>query len=202
MKQVWDNISLGEFAEVRAILADEGRSNEDKQIALAALLQGVSEDELLNMPLDEAREAFTLASSLNTPPQRTRLRQYYQVGAWTLKATQAKDMSVAQWVDFQTYARDMERNMVDVLSVALVPTGKTYNTGYNIDKLKDDLRSKMMVPDALAVCFFFQKRWLRSMQRNLNYLVGWTTLKGKKAKTLQRKALTLQAEISRLIRSL
>lgn len=202
MEQLWDNISVGEFLDLRTIIADEGRSAEDRQIAIAALLQGVSEDELLTMPLDEAREAFALANSLDTPPKRSRIRRLYQVGAWTLRATESKDMTVAQWVDFQTFGRDMEKNIVEVLSVALVPNGKTYNEGYDIETLKRDIRNKMMIPDALAVCFFFQRKWLKSMQRNLNFLVGWTMLKGKKAKELNGKARQIQAEVYRLLRSL
>lgn len=200
MEQVWDNISVGEFVGIRAILADESRNAEDKQIAIAALLQGISEDELLNMPLDEAREAFALANSLDSPPKRSRIRQLYRVGAWTLRATEAKDMTVAQWVDFQTFGRDMEKNIVEVLSVALVPDRKTYNTGYDIEALKRDIRNKMMLPDALAVCFFFQRKWLKSMQRSLTYLVGWSSLKGWKEQ--KKKALQSRREVSAMLRSL
>lgn len=200
MEQVWDNISVGEFVEIRAILADESRNAEDKQIAIAALLQGISEDELLNMPLDEAREAFALANSLDSPPKRSRIRQLYRVGAWTLRATEAKDMTVAQWVDFQTFGRDMEKNIVEILSVALVPDKKTYNTGYDIEALKRDIRNKMMLPDALAVCFFFQRKWLKSMQRSLTYLVGWSSLKGWKEQ--KKKALQSRREVSAMLRSL
>lgn len=200
MEQIWDNISVGEFVEIRAILADESRSAEDKQIAIAALLQGISEDELLNMPLEEAKEAFALANSLDSPPKRSRIRQLYRVGAWTLRATEAKDMTVAQWVDFQTFGRDMEKNIVEILSVALVPDKKTYNTGYDIDELKRDIRNKMMLPDALAVCFFFQRKWLKSMQRSLTYLVGWSSLKGWKEQ--KKKALQTRREVSAMLRSL
>ena len=200
MEQIWDNISVGEFVEIRAILADESRNAEDKQIAIAALLQGISEDELLNMPLDEAREAFALANSLDSPPKRSRIRQLYRVGAWTLRATEAKDMTVAQWVDFQTFGRDMEKNIVEILSVALVPDKKTYNTGYDIEALKRDIRNKMMLPDALAVCFFFQRKWLKSMQRSLTYLVGWSSLKGWKEQ--KKKALQSRREVSAMLRSL
>lgn len=200
MEQIWDNISVGEFVEIRTILADESRNAEDKQIAIAALLQGISEDELLNMPLDEARKAFALANSLDSPPKRSRIRQLYRVGAWTLRATEAKDMTVAQWVDFQTFGRDMEKNIVEILSVALVPDKKTYNTGYDIEALKRDIRNKMMLPDALAVCFFFQRKWLKSMQRSLTYLVGWSSLKGWKEQ--KKKALQSRREVSAMLRSL
>ena len=200
METGWYNVTLGEFAEIRGILKDEGRSPEDRQIALAALLQGVTEDELLNMPLESARGAFELAASLNEKPKRARVRKVYFVDGWELRVTETKDTSVAQWVDFQTYARDMENKLVDVLSVVLVPKGKRYNEDYDIDKLKDALRRDMRVPDALAVCFFFQKRWLRSMMRSLNYLVGLMTVRGERE--LRTRALRTRAEVSAMLRSL
>lgn len=200
MEQVWNNISVGEFVEIRAILKDADRDSWDKQVALAALLQGITEEELLNLPLDKATEVFGLLNGLDRPPKRSRIRQLYRVGRWTLKVTQAQEMTVAQWVDFQQYGRDMDRNLVEILSVALVPVGKTYNTGYDIGELKNDIRSRVMIPDALAVCFFFQRRWLQSMRRSLTYLIGWTTLKGwTKAKN---KALQVRREISAILRSL
>lgn len=199
MEQIWDNISVGEFIELRTIITDESRDAESKKIAIAALLQGVTEDELLDMPLAEAHEAFELAEQLNSRPKRARVRTIYRVGPWTLRATEAQEMSVAQWVDFQTYGREMEKHLVDILSVALVPEGKSYNDGYDIEKLKVDITNKMMIPDALAVCFFFQRRWLKSMHRILTFLVGWTSLKGWKEP--KEKAMEARREISALLHS-
>lgn len=200
MEQLWNNISVGEFAEIRTILKDTERSVEDKQVALAAVVQGVTEDELLNMPLAEAAKAFALIGGLDTPPKRSRIRKLYKVGGWVLRVTEAGDMTVAQWVDFQSYGRDMEENLVDILSVALVPDKMTYNEGYNMAELKADLRTKMMIPDALAVCFFFQQRWLKLMLRSLNYLVGQATLKGWTEQ--RKKALKVRREVSAMLRSL
>lgn len=200
MKEAWNYISLDEFAKIRAIINDSGRSTEDKQISLAALLQGVDEDTILNMPLAQVQPIFARAMELNEQPQKARPKKVYQVAGWTLCLTEGKDISVAQWVDFQNYGKDMDNHLADMLSVVLVPKGKTYNEGYDIDKLKADLGAHMSVPEALGVCFFFRRRWLKSTQRTLNFLVGWTTLKGQKE--LRRKAMKLQREVSDMLRSL
>ena len=201
MENQWKNITVEESAKIKAVLEDSEASQEERMIRLAAIVQGVSEDVILNLPLNQASEVFALVWGLDNPPKRNKVRRTYQVGDWELKVTDATDMSVAQWVDFQSYGKDMEKNMVEVLSCALVPKGKKYNEDYDIEKLKEDLKG-MPVCDALAVCFFFQKRWLKSMRRTLNYLVGWTMLKGKKGRELKAKALETRAEVSDMLRSL
>lgn len=201
MENQWKNITVEESAKIRAVLNDSEATQEEKMIRLAAIVQGVSEDTILNLPLNQASEVFAMVWGLDTPPRRNKTRRIYQVGDWELKVTDANDMSVAQWVDFQTYGKDMEKNMVEVLSCALVPKGKKYNDGYDIEKLKEDLKG-LPVCDALAVCFFFQKRWLKSMRRILNYLVGWSALKGRKARPIMKAALQTRAEVSDTLRSL
>lgn len=200
MKEAWNYISLDEFAKIRAIVNDSGRTTEDKQISLAALLQGVDEDTILNMPLAQVQPIFARAMELNEQPQKAKPKKVYQVAGWTLRLTEGKDISVAQWVDFQNYGKDMDNHLADMLSVVLVPKGKTYNEGYDIDKLKADLGARMTVPEALGVCFFFRRKWLKSMRRTLNFLVGWTLMKGQKE--LRRKAMRLQREVSDMLRSL
>lgn len=200
MKEAWNYISLDEFAKIRAIVNDSGRSTEEKQISLAALLQGVDEDTILNLPLAQVQPIFARAMELNEQPQKARPKKVYQVAGWTLRLTEGKDISVAQWVDFQNYGKDMDNHLADMLSVVLVPKGKTYNEGYDIDRLKADLGACMSVPEALGVCFFFRRKWLKSMRRTLNFLVGWTLMKGQKE--LRRKAMKLQREVSDMLRSL
>lgn len=200
MEKQWENITLDQFTQIRAILEDKEKNEEDKMISLAAVVQGVDEETILTMPLAQVQPIFASLQGLDRPPQRGRIRRHYQVGKWSLVTTDATKMSVAQWIDFQNYAQDgMEKHLADILSVALVPVGKTYNEGYEMGELKAALGG-MGVCDAMAVCFFFQRKWLRSMKRTLNYLVGWTSLKGKKE--LTRKALEVRAEVSALLRSL
>ncbi len=200
MNEIWNHITLEEFEKMKALLDDEKRTPEDRMVALAALVQGVSEEEILNMPLAEAQKAFALARGLDSPPKASRIRKTYEVEGWKLKITE--EMNVAQWVDFQNYAREgLERHHADLLSVALVPEGKQYNEGYDMAKLKEDLK-KMPVSDALAVCFFFQRRWLRSMRRILNYLLGWIVLKGWSWTPQKERVRALRREVSAMLRSL
>lgn len=168
-------------------------------VSLAAIVQGVSEETILNLPLSQAQPVFDAVWGLNEHPKRSKYRSEYSFKGWRLKVADTRDMSVAQWVDFQTYGKDTEKYLLDILSCALVPKGKKYNDGYDIGKLRYDLK-EFPICDALAVCFFFQKRWLKSMRHTLDYWVGWLTLRGKKARVLRRQALKTRAEVSAMLR--
>lgn len=198
-KNAWKDVTLDEFTQIRAILADKGRDDEDKMVALAAVLQGVDEDTILDMPLDEVAPVFELVRSLDSAPVPNSVRRSrYQVGKWSLIASDRK-MSVAQWIDFKNYAMaGMEDHLADILSVVLVPIGKTYNEGYDMDELKRALGG-MTIGDALSVCFFFRTRFLRSSRRILTFLTGWAALKGQKE--LRRTSIALRREISAMLRS-
>lgn len=196
----WNNVTLSEFAQIRAILADEGRTQEDKMIALAAVMQGVDEDTILTMPLDKVQPVFDLVRGLNEKPQHSKVRRSYHLGKWDLVTTD-RQMTVAQWIDFQNFAReDFESHLVDILSVVLVPVGKTYNEGYDMAQLKKDLEG-MAIGDALAVCFFFQRKFLKSIKRTLTFLVGATRLK-KETRPLTKICLKLRRETSAMLHSL
>ena len=199
MSNQWEYITVEDFAKIRAILSDTKTTQDEKMVSLAAIVQGVSEDTILSLPLSEAQPVFDAVWGLNEHPKRNPYKSEYTFKGWRLKVADSSTMSVAQWVDFQTYGKDIEKHLLDILSCALVPKGKKYNEGYDIGKLRYDLK-EFPICDALAVCFFFQKRWLKSMKRTLNYWVGWLTLRGKKARLLRWQALRARAEVSGMLR--
>lgn len=199
MKNIWSEVTLEEYTQIREILDDKERDREDTLIALAAILQGVDEDTILNMPLDEVEPVFEMVQGLGQKPRANRVCKRYNLGEWSLKVMD-RQMCLAQWIDFQNYAREgYENHLADILSVVLVPEGKSYNKDYDMEKLKRDLRL-FTVGDALAVCFFFQRRWLKSTRRILTFLVGWMTLKGRKKES--RRCLELRREVSAILASL
>lgn len=204
MGNIYANMSLGQFTQVRDILKSE-RTADEKMIAMSALLQGISEDELLDMPIAEARQVFQVLDGLDQPPKAAKIRKKYQVGEWILRVSDVQDTCVAQWIDYQQYARmGKDEHMADILSVALVPDGKKYNEDYDIVKLKADILEHMSIADALAVCFFFQRKYLRSMKRILDYLLGWSQikLKGEERKEIRRRTLKVRREVSAMLHSL
>ena len=73
MKNQWNNITIDEFAQIRAVLTDKGSNQEEKMIRLAAIVKGVSEDTILNLPLTQAQEVFAQVWELNEMPHRNKV---------------------------------------------------------------------------------------------------------------------------------
>ena len=199
MENTWEHITLNQFKAIKAVFDAKPENETDMLVTIASILAGKSEEEILNAPLAEIQPLFVQVQHLNTPPKRSRLKRNYKVGKWALRVTDATSMNVAQWIDFQNYTSDMFKNMAEILSVVLVPKDKTYNEGYDMEELKKEL-GQMLICDALAVCFFFQKRWLKSMRTTLTCLVGMGMRK--KNKELMKRALEVRREVSALLSSL
>ena len=199
MANEWNNITLEEFVKIRAILGDKEKDHEDKMIALAAIVQGVDEETILTMPLDRVQPIFARVQGLEEKPQAGKARKMYQVGKWSLRLTTAKDMTVAQWIDIQNYYReDMEKHLADILSVALVPVGKTYNEGYDPADVQRLIREYLPTSDAYAIAAFFLRTFAVSIRGTLTSSLR--RLKAKRKPTQKEKA-TIQ-ETEALLRSL
>lgn len=63
-----------------------------------------------------------------------------------------QDMSMQMYIDFNNYAKT--NDYVGVLSVFLIPKGKEYNKGYDIDEVRDYILS-MPCTDVLSIYSFF-----------------------------------------------
>lgn len=195
----WKDISVNQFQKIRKVLDENNPDEVSAMISLASILSGKSEEEILTSPLAEVQPYFAQVQELNSPPKRGRLKKNYKVGKWDLTVTDAVKLNVAQWIDFQTFAKDMVSNMVKMLSVVLIPKGKNYNEDYDMSELQSAL-GEMKIPDAMAVCFFFQRRWLKSMRTTLTCLVGMGYRK--KNKELMQRAIAVRKEVSALLSSL
>ena len=76
-------------------------------------------------------------------------------------------MSTAQFIDYQNYIKN--NRIEEILSCFFVPSGHSYNDGYDIEKVKKDLLS-LKITDAYALAFFFElqlKMYCRLFRRYL-----------------------------------
>lgn len=63
-------------------------------------------------------------------------------------------LTAGQFIDFRNYSANGAAKLEDILSVCMIPKGKSYNQGYDILKVKNDILS-LPLPDAQAISFFF-----------------------------------------------
>ena len=168
----YDTLPLGTYLDILAVNGDESRDDIDKQVATIALLNGCDERTILNTPLPEYSEMAAALDFLAHPASKVgRPAARYTLGPWALIPTaDLKKVTTAQYIDFQTYAAEGDRRLVEILSVMLVPEGRTYADGYDPEEVQDAIREYLSVRDALSLVAFFFERFLESTRATLNSL--------------------------------
>jgi hypothetical protein len=210
-------LPIGKYERIKEIIREAAEADvENSDIEILSVLCDCDVEDLLNAPVSEVRrllrEGAFLTKSLNV---KDRLKNKYITidGVKYIVHTDFKDITTAQYIDFQTFYKDYEKNYCNVLATFIIPEGHQYNDGYDALETAEIFREKMPVEVAENACFFFAQRSKRSYLRGLRRLVWRTTLMEARAKdptikknlTEARKVLMRQIEditgLGRLMRS-
>lgn len=167
----YNKLNLGRYLEIQAVSKDESLEEIDKQVQIISILTGVAEDEILHLPIGEYKELVAKAAFLSpdTISYKQVARKYLVGGFELIPVTDFRKLETAQYIDFQTYAPDLDKYMVEFLSVILVPKGHRYNEGYDILEVQRAIREEMSVTDGVSVAAFFLTWCRKSIKDSLNY---------------------------------
>lgn len=171
----YNDISLGLFLKVDAILQDFDAEPIDRQVRIIALLSGMTEEDILALPLQEYSVLSAKTDFLRheCPPVSAPSRVIS--GDFVLVPT--KDfttITTAQYVDFQTFSKGGTAKLPELIAVLLVPEGHTYNDGYDMGAVVNVVR-ELSLPVALGLSAFFFGQLLQSIQASLTSLESATT---------------------------
>ena len=167
----YNKLTLGKYIEIQEISRNESLEDIDKQVQILSILTGEAEEEILHLPIVEykelvARSAFLNPETINVHPVAKR----YLVGGFELiPVRDFRKIETCQYIDFQTYAPDMDKYLVEFLSVILVPKGHRYNEGYDILEVQRAIREEMSVADGISIAGFFLTWCRKSIKDSLNY---------------------------------
>ena len=167
----YNKLTLGQYMEIQAISKDETLEEIDRQAQILSVLTGVSEDEILHLPIMEYKELVARSAFLN-PENITYhpVAKKYIVGGFDLiPCRDFRRLETCQYIDFQTYAPDLDKYLVEFLSVILVPKGHRYNEGYDILDVQKAIREEMSVSDGVSVAAFFLTWCKKSIADSLNF---------------------------------
>lgn len=167
----YNRLTLGMYQEIQEISRDESLEDIDKQVQILSILTGETEDEILHLPIQEYKELVVKAGFLD--PENINyhpIAKKYILGKFELIPTRDfRKIETCQYIDFQTYAPDLDKYMVEFLSVILVPKGHRYNEGYDILEVQKAIRDEMSVSDGVSLAGFFLTWCRKSIQDSLNY---------------------------------
>lgn len=157
----WKDVTLGIWQRMNEI---SQRENEiERIVGFVALFNGMLEDDVLAMPLDEFKEYMKGLGWMNTPPDIEQPKQEYEINGHTYELTMNfHKLTTAQYIDFQSYTKSDDYSLM--LSVFLIPRGKKYGD-YDVWEVQKDLRD-MPVGEVLGLMGFFiilYRSWSRAL---------------------------------------
>ena len=146
----WSELPMGKFLEIQAI-----DDTDELQIALKinAILNDMTVDELLASPLADVTKMSKAREFLAKRPLTRITRKRYRLGetVYTFDADPFKVLT-SQFIDFESLDR---KDVVGALAIFLIPEGHKYNDGYDLEKVKADIRQHLSAEDGLSITSFF-----------------------------------------------
>lgn len=179
-------LPIGKYNEIVRLCETE-MDEVDRKVKIVGILTGLTEDEVLALPLTDFTECCARARFIDLPCPETLIpsvSKSYPVGGFNLvPVTDMRKVTTAQYIDFLAFSKDKEHNIVEMLSCFLVPKGMDYNDGYDILDVHTAIKEEMSVAEVLSVLAFFFGSWTRSIHSTLSSLERKTRrLKDKEAK--------------------
>lgn len=209
MIKSYSELPVDRYLEIRDLINEECEPL-DLQVKLVSILDGRSEEDVLNMNINKYHSLVQQSGFLMEPPKAAKTipnKLVINGKKYQLQKDVSK-FTTAQYIDYQTMTarEDREKILPYILSCFIVPEGKRYNDGYDIAEVIKDIGAHLSVQDAINVCFFFQQKYLRLLDDTLIYL-GWKTkrmmrkTKDETTKTKLKEAMERMKELRSLVQS-
>lgn len=151
MIKSWKELPIRKYKEICRVEQDE-----DWQWNVLAILDNTTYEDIVSRPLEET----TLLSRdmhrwINDKPIVHPTKKHYVINGrkYDFRGF-PKDIITSMYIDFYNTGRKIPENLTDILAIFMVPEGKKYNTGYDMDEVKKDMEEFNM-EDAMSVCDFF-----------------------------------------------
>lgn len=157
IKDKWSDITIAEYERIVDII--KGTDDEIERLTgVISVLSGVDEDEIADMPIAEIAKIGQKLDFLNSFDFNKNATYKSLVIDGETLVLAVKDMSVAQYVDFQATWSAESKDLARIISICYVPKGKTYNKDYDIEELIEKIRNNVSIDKANSIAFFLLKK--------------------------------------------
>lgn len=156
----WEEVSLKKFQALNAfIMSDVKMTDLDRSIEIYALLTDnpdEARDALLNMTVDQLSiELSKIHFIVNKYKSKVPETEYDIDGNKYTVQLNLRNMTAAQYIDFQNFYKDYKKNQKYIFLCFLIPKGKKYNEGYDVMELADELYDKIPITIVTDIMVFF-----------------------------------------------
>lgn len=163
MIKSWKELSVRKYKAISSLKEDE-----DWQWNALAILNDTTYDDIVSRPLEETMElSRDMRRWINDKPIIHPAKKHYVINGHKYDFRgYPKDITTSMYIDFYNVGRNIPEDLIDMLSIFMIPEGKKYNTDYDIDEVKKDLE-EFNVEDAMSVCDFFSSLFQVLLRRAL-----------------------------------
>lgn len=160
----WGDLTIRQYEEITKAYEE---NDDDLIYKLIAIVKGISYDEVLEKPWNEVEKWAADMKFLSTQEPKARMarREYVINGKEYETSFDMTSITTAQYIDFQMTAPQSKERVAEFLSIILIPKGKTYNKGYNIQEVQEDIYNYFKIEDAMGLSAFF----LHLFQKSIRY---------------------------------
>lgn len=204
MKDIPDSyrkLTIGRYIDgvLPAILGDYDPV--ERQARIIGALADMTWEDVLDLPIRDYSEMAARTHFLETEIDTSRMghiaRRYTLGDLVLVPVTDYTKLTAAQFIDFQTYAKEADKNVIPIVATLLVPEGRTYNKGYDVADVQKAVAEHLSVQDAMEVVGFFFALAAKSLQDSLTY----SEREAKKMRRKDRKAVKERIAAARAILS-
>lgn len=172
--KTWADISIGQFQRIYEL---QSRNLEEDVLAFEtlAVVENTTVEVIMDMPVAIVREKMADLQFLYSKPRTGLIKGSYNLGGKKYRVfTNMNDFTTAQYIDFNTLNKDYDKHLAQFLSIFIIPDGKKYNNGYDIEVVQADIAKYLSVEDGLTIVNFFMvlcevsmRLMLRSFRRQV-----------------------------------
>lgn len=182
----WSEISIKKFDEIKNALKTNFNKELEANLAMLSILCDVDIQEIENLPLTEFSKLLKQTDFIAKMPKVDIKDKYVINGKKYNVCLSVNKMTTAQYIDYQTFGKDIDGNLKNLVSVFLIPEGKRYGE-YDLENVIDELYNNMPIADAYSVCFFFTLQLQSLTKVTFSYLERKIRKEMKKEKDKIRK---------------
>lgn len=173
IKDKWSDITIAEYERIVDII--KGTDDEIERLTgVISVLSNVDEDEIEDMPIAEIARIGQKLDFLNSFDFNKNATYKTLVIDGETLVLSVKDMSVAQYVDFQATWSAETKDLARIISICYVPKGKIYNKDYDIEELIEKIRNNISIDKANSIGFFLLKKLNGLTNSTARFLVAVT----------------------------
>ena len=172
-KYSWDYITGEKYWDIIDVL----QSDEDditKQAELVAVIEGISVDEVLNMPINESSQKVKSLGFLNEF-HMTEFKDIKSIpmGGKTYNViTDMSKLTTAAFIDYNTYTKLSFRDAYDkILSCFIIPAGFIYNDGYDVAEVQKVIRENLPWAEVQGLLGFLVRGYVKQFKRSRQFLI-------------------------------